>query len=217
MALSSAFHERLHHMDCTRIQRLSLLQAEKELQASKSRVLASKLANISASEQRCALLDQKIASRRFNILALRSQIDNLEAKYESLSQELRTLQNEVEELEELRDKRDSFYEAKRIEMKEFRETAEKFAVKCKMEVESLRNRVNELRSCFMELKSNNRDSRNSEIAAAETRKVKLLAEKDSVCRNIDYNQQIKAQLQKQLQSILIMQTQDKGSEFNSSS
>ena len=90
---SSAFRERLHQMDRTRIQRLSLLQvqfdspphfhyfplqfpttvlrsessfptiqAEKELQADKSRALASKLANISASEQRCSWLDHKIAS-----------------------------------------------------------------------------------------------------------------------------------------------------------
>ncbi|TKY59010.1 hypothetical protein E2542_SST16086 [Spatholobus suberectus] len=217
MALSSAFHERLQHMDRTRIQRLSLLQAEKELQANKSRALASKLANIRATEQRCSLLDQKIASQRFKVLALESQIENLEAKYESLSQDLRSLQDEVEELEELREKRDSFYEAKRIEMKEFKEIAEKFEVKCKMEVEFLRNRVNELRSSFMELKNNNRDSCNSEIAAAERRRLELLAEKNSVCRNIDYNQQIKAQLQKQLQSILLTQTQNKGSELKSSS
>ncbi|RDY08855.1 hypothetical protein CR513_06859, partial [Mucuna pruriens] len=217
MALSSAFHERLRQMDHTRIQRLSLLQAEKELQANKSRVLASKLAHIRATEQSCSLLDQKIASQRFKILALRSQIENLEAKYESLSQQLRSLKNEVEELEELREKRDSFYEVKRIEMKEFKEIAEKFVMKCKMEVQSLSNRVNELRSSFMELKSNSSYSSNSEIAAAEMRRLELLAEKDSVCRNIDYNYQIKAQLQKQLQSILMTQTQDKGSQVKSSS
>ncbi|KAL2344718.1 hypothetical protein Fmac_006003 [Flemingia macrophylla] len=215
MALSSAFHERLHHMDRTRIQRLSQLQAEKELQATKSRVLASKLASIRAAEQRCAFLDQKIASRHFNVLTLKSQIEKLEEKHESLSQELRSLQNEVEELQELQAKRDSFYEAKRIEMKEFKEIADQFVARCNIQVESLRNRLNELRLSFMELKSNSRDSCNLEIAAAEMRKVELLAENDSVCRNIDYNRQIKAQLQKQLQSILMMQTQD-GSELKSS-
>ena len=56
----------------------------------------------------------------------------------------RSLQNEVEELEELHERRDRFYEAKRVEMKEFKEVAEKFVVKCRMEVESLRNRVNEV-------------------------------------------------------------------------
>lgn len=167
MALSSAFHERLQHMDHTRIQRLYLLQAEKELQGNKSRVLASKLANIRATEQRCSLLDHKIASQHFKLRALTSQIDNLEAKYDSLSQQLRSLQNEVEGLDELRHNREIFYEATRLEMKEFKEMAEKFVVRCKIQVESLRNRVNGLRSYFMELKSNSGDSCNSEIAAAE--------------------------------------------------
>ncbi|KAG4906329.1 hypothetical protein AAZX31_20G017100 [Glycine max] len=215
MALSSAFHERLHHMDRTRIQRLSLLQAEKELQGNKYRVLASMLANIRATEQRCSWLDQKIASQHFKLLALKSQIENLEANHESLSLELRSMQNEVEELEELRVKRDCFYDAKWIEMKEFKEIADRFVVKCKVEVQSLRNRVNELRSSFVELRSSSGDSCNLEIAAAEMRRLELLAEKESVCRNIDYNQQVKAQLQKQLRSILITQTQDKGLEVKS--
>ncbi|KAK7317890.1 hypothetical protein RJT34_02494 [Clitoria ternatea] len=210
-ALSSAFHERLRHMDHTRFQLLSQLQAEKELQANKSRILASKLANIRATEQRCSLLDQKIASQNFKILVLRSQIDDLETKHESLSHELRSLQNEVAELEELYETKDSFYKAKRKEMKEFKEIAENFVVKCQMLVVNLRDRVNELRSSFMDLKSNNRDSSNSDIAAAEMRRLELLDEKESLCRNIDYNHQVKAHLQQRLQNIMMRQTQDKGS------
>ncbi|KAK7251989.1 hypothetical protein RIF29_35643 [Crotalaria pallida] len=200
MAFSAAFNERLHHMDRTRIHRLSQLQAEKELQSTKSRILASKLANIRAMEQRCFLLDHKIASHNFKILSLKSQIENLELKYESISQELRSLQNEVEELEELHMRKDSFYEAKMIEMIEFKEIADMFVAKCQMEVQSLRNRLNELRSSFKE--SNNRNSCNSEIAAAEMRRSELLAEKENVCRNVASNQQIKAKLQKQLQNII---------------
>jgi hypothetical protein len=64
-------------------------QAEKELQAHKSRILASKLANIRAMEQKCWLFDRKIASQNFNLLSLKSQIENLEAKYDSLWQEFR--------------------------------------------------------------------------------------------------------------------------------
>lgn len=56
----------------------------------------------------------------------------------------RSLQNEVEELEELHKMKDSFYDAKITEMKEFKEKAENFVVKCEMEVESLRNQVNEV-------------------------------------------------------------------------
>lgn len=179
------------------------MKAEKELQANKSRILASKLANLRATEQRCLVLDQKIAYQNFKILSLKSQIENLEVKYESVSQEFRSLQNEVEELDELNKRKDSFYEAKRKEMNEFKEIEEKFVVKCRMEVESLRNRVNELRLSFT---SNNRNSCNSEIAAAEMRRSELLAEKESVCRNVASNHQIKAKLQKQLQNILSTQT-----------
>lgn len=54
----------------------------------------------------------------------------------------------------------------------------------------------------MDLKGNKRNSCNSEIDAAEVRRLRLLAEKESVCRNVDSNSQLKAQLQKQLQSIM---------------
>lgn len=54
----------------------------------------------------------------------------------------------------------------------------------------------------MDLKGNKRNSCNSEIDAAEARRLRLLAEKESVCRTVDSNSQLKAQLQKQLQSIM---------------
>ena len=62
---------------------------EKELQAKTSQVLASKLENIRALEKRCLVLDQKIASQNFKILALKTEIDNAGEKYETVSQELR--------------------------------------------------------------------------------------------------------------------------------
>lgn len=68
----------------------------------------------------------------------------------------------------------------------------------------------QMRSSFMDLKSNKGNSCNSDIVAAERRRLELMAERDSVCRNLDYNHQIKAQLQKQLQNILITQAHDKG-------
>lgn len=95
-------------------------------------------------EQRCLLFDRKIASQNFNILSLKSQIENLEAKYDSLWQEFRSLQNEVDEIDELHKMKDRFYEAKKMEMKEFKELAEKFVMKCEFEVQSLRNAVNEV-------------------------------------------------------------------------
>ncbi|KAL5082351.1 hypothetical protein RYX36_010772 [Vicia faba] len=114
MAFSSSFHERLEQMERTQIQRLSLIQAEKDFQSHKSRILALKLATIRAMEQRCLLFDRKIASKNFNILSLKSQIENLEANMIlSLSQEFRSLQNEVEEIEELLKRKMDFLKRRR--------------------------------------------------------------------------------------------------------
>lgn len=54
------------------------------------------------------------------------------------------MQSEIEELEELERSKDSFYEMKRMEMKEFKDNAERFVVQCRIEVENLRQRVNEV-------------------------------------------------------------------------
>lgn len=64
-------------------------QAEKELQAHKSQVLESKLARIGSMERSCLFLDQKIASQNFRISALKSEIENLDAKYDSSSLKLK--------------------------------------------------------------------------------------------------------------------------------
>ncbi|KAI9123853.1 hypothetical protein K1719_005153 [Acacia pycnantha] len=209
MALPSAFHERVQDMENTRNQRLSLLQAEKELQVRKSQVLASRLANIRSMEQRCFLLDNKVALRNYKILALKSEIENLEGRLETGASEMTSLQSEIEELEELEKNKDSFYETKRIEMKEFKDNAERFVVECRIEVENLRQRVNELRSSFFELKRDNRNSCDSEISTAEMRKSELVAAKENLDRRLASNHQIKAQLQKQLQNILVTQDQER--------
>ncbi|KAL0011666.1 hypothetical protein SO802_006774 [Lithocarpus litseifolius] len=202
MALSSAFRERLEQMEQTRYQRLSLLQAERELQASKSQILASKHANIRAMEQRCLILDQKIASENFKISALKSQIESLDAKYCSESQDLRVLKSEVEELEELEKERDRFYESKSCEMKEFKENVEKFVVECQMRVEELRNTVKELQSSITKLQGDSGYFNNSEISAAEMRNSELIDVKKNLDRNLASNYQKRAQLHEQLQKIL---------------
>ncbi|KAI4295448.1 hypothetical protein L6164_035495 [Bauhinia variegata] len=202
----STFHERLDHMERTRNERCSLLQAEKELQANKSQVLGSKLANIRTMEQKCLILNQKIASQKFKILAYKSEMENMDMKYEACLHELRSLQSKIQELEELEKKKDSFYEAKRLDMIEFKENVDKFVADCQMKVQNTRNRVNELKSIFIALKSNNKDSCNSEIAAAEMRRSELQALKDNLDRKLASKYEIKTQLQKQLQNILMTQT-----------
>ena len=59
----------------------------------------------------------------------------------------------------------------------------------------------------MDPQGKNRYLDNFQIAAAEMRKSELLAEKENLDRSLATNYQIRAQLQKQLQNILIMQNQ----------
>ncbi|XP_059665559.1 uncharacterized protein LOC132311585 [Cornus florida] len=209
MALPSGFRERLEQMEQTRNQRLSLLQAEKELQINKSQILASKLSNIRSMEQRCLKLDYKIASQHFIISSLNSQIDSLDSNNLHNLQQFRVLKSEVEELEELEKEKERFYGLKIREMEEFRAQVENFVVECGMQVQELRNIVNELKSSFMELQGNNGYWNNSEIAAAEMRKSELLAEKEKLDRNLASNCQIREQFQKQLHSILNTQNHGK--------
>ncbi|KAG5247604.1 lon protease [Salix suchowensis] len=145
MALSSSFQERLEQMESTRNQRLSLLQAEKELQTSKSQMLASKLVNIRSMEQRCLVLVHKIAFQDFKILALKSEIESLDAKYDAYSQIFRVLKSEVEEMEEMEKEKERFYQVKGLDMKAFSENVDKFVKESRIQVKELRNRVNEVR------------------------------------------------------------------------
>ncbi|XP_041026798.1 uncharacterized protein LOC121266987 isoform X3 [Juglans microcarpa x Juglans regia] len=199
MALSSAFRERLELMEHSRNQRISLLQAEKEWQANKSQVLEWKHANIRAMEQRCLVFDQKIAADNFKISALKSEIESLDAKYCTDSQQLRILRREVEELGELEKERDKFYELKICEMKEFSESVKKFLVECRMCIEELRNCKKE--STITNLQGNNKYFSNSEIAAAEMRKSELMAVKESLDKSMASSYRLRAQLQKQLQNM----------------
>ncbi|KAF5472490.1 hypothetical protein F2P56_009204 [Juglans regia] len=207
MALSSAFRERLEHMEHSRNQRISLLQAEKEWQANKSQVLEWKHANIRAMEQRCLVFDQKIAADNFKISTLKSEIESLDAKDCTDSQQLRyivglfrILRWEVEELGELEKERDKFYELKICEMKEFSESVKKFVVECRMCIEELRNCKKE-QSTITNLQGNNKYFSNSEIAAAEMRKSELMAVKESLDKSMASSYRLRAQLQKQLQNM----------------
>ncbi|XP_050235330.1 uncharacterized protein LOC126683466 [Mercurialis annua] len=209
MALSSAFRERLEHMDYTRIQRLSLLQAEKELQVNKSQILASKLRDVTSMEQRCLILERNIAFQNYKILALKSEIQRLDAKYEADSQQLRVLKSEVEEVEELEKEKERFYEIKCDEMKEFQKNVEEFVLKYRIQVYELRNKVNELKGTFNDLQGKNGHLSNSEIAAAETRRAELTVGKENLQKKLASNYQIRSQLQNQLKgSILSTHHQD---------
>ncbi|XP_010274868.1 PREDICTED: cingulin-like protein 1 [Nelumbo nucifera] len=216
MALSSAFQERLQQMEETRNQRLSLLQAEKELQSKKSLLLTTKIQKIRSMEQRCLVLEQKNAVLNLKILAHKTEIETLEAKYLVAAQQFRELKSEVEEIEESEKQKDRFYESKRYEMEEFRRQVERRVLASRLQVQEMRNSLEELKSCLEELHGNNGYLNNSEIAAAESRKTKLIVAKEDIEKSLAANYQFKAQLHKQLQSILITQNQQRRKPAHSS-
>ncbi|KAI8568415.1 hypothetical protein RHMOL_Rhmol02G0197500 [Rhododendron molle] len=105
----------------------------------------------------------------------------------------RVSKNKVEELEELEKQKESFYGLERHKMERFQAQVENFVVHCQMQVQELRNKINELKAIFVEVKANNEHLNGSEIAAAEMRKSELSAA----------NYQIRTQLQKQFYSLFL--------------
>ncbi|XP_048132478.1 uncharacterized protein LOC115750431 isoform X1 [Rhodamnia argentea] len=142
MSLSAAFGERLEQLDRTRNERLSLLQAERELQAAKSLVLESKRAGMRSMEERCLRLERSLALQSLKISALESEIAALDAKYNNNVQQLRALKCDVEELEEVEKEKEGFYRARTSEMKDFKESTNRFIVDCHIRVEELRDELN---------------------------------------------------------------------------
>ncbi|XP_074335209.1 uncharacterized protein LOC141672491 [Apium graveolens] len=205
--LPTGFKERLEQMELCRIQRLSLLRAEKELQFTKSQVLASKISSIKLADHRCLNLQQQIASKHFVISSLKSRIDLLDSEYTEVSQKFRVLKSEVQELEELEREKERYFASELKEMEGFKAEVEKFADQSRKEVQELRNQAEQLKSSFVKLQGNIGCSNDFELAAAEIRKSKLLAEKENLSCRLASSYQIRAQLQKQLQSILMTQSQ----------
>ncbi|KAL8108513.1 uncharacterized protein LOC141672573 [Apium graveolens] len=205
--LPTGFKERLEQMELCRIQRLSLLQAEKELQFTKSQLLASKISSIQLADHWCLNLQQQIASKHFVISSLKSQFDLLDSEYTDVSQQFRVLKSEVQELEELEREKERYFASELKEMEGFKAEVAKFADQSRKEVQELRNQNEQLKSSFVKLQGNIGCSNDSELAAAEIRKSKLLAEKENLSCKLASSYQIRAQLQKQLQSILMTQSQ----------
>ncbi|MBA0627881.1 hypothetical protein Godav_022682 [Gossypium davidsonii] len=201
MALSSAFRERLEHMEHSRNQRLMLLLAEKELQAHKSQVLESKLARIGSMERSCLFLDQKIASQNFKISALKSDIENLDTKYDSSSRKLKGGKE-----------RDKFYELKISKMNEFTENVKRFLTETQTRVQELGNSVNELKSTFMELPGNNGYMSSSEIAEAEMKRAELLAMKESLTKTLASNHQRRESCKSRLRICWLHEVQRDGNQ-----
>ncbi|MCL7040869.1 hypothetical protein MKW94_005535 [Papaver nudicaule] len=203
MALPFAFQERLQQMEETRNQRLTLLQAEKDVQNRKSSILSSKISNIRSMEQRCLLLEQMNAASKHKILAYKSEIESYEARYSTAAHQFRVLKSELNELEELEKEKERFYEVKNSEMKEFREKVDKCLSENRLLVAEMKRNIDELKSSLEEFQTNNGGLDNFEIVAVEARKTELLLVKQNLDRSLASNYQLRSQLQKQLYNSLI--------------
>ncbi|KAL5989933.1 hypothetical protein ACLOJK_010828 [Asimina triloba] len=145
MALPSAFQGRLQQMEETRNQRLSLLQAEKDLQSERSLLLSARLSNLRRLEQCCLVLEQRNAALSFQILAKKSEIDVVNAEYQTIAQQIRNMKNETSKLEEVEKERQRFYDENTLEMKEFEDEVQRFVSLSSLEVKKLRNDVDDVR------------------------------------------------------------------------
>ncbi|NP_001348231.1 uncharacterized protein LOC100277894 [Zea mays] len=205
MELSAAFEERVRQMEDARNQRLALLNAEKETQAAKSRILSAKLAATRRLECRRLLLERRAADLAFRALAARADIDAARARRLLVARDLR---GEIEEAERREQGWDRFYEAKRKDMEEFQTESRRFEAETREEVQRLRDLVSRLKSTLQELQSSEMYSNNTEIAAAEARKSDLTAKKAKMEESLASARQFRALLQQQLQKAFQSQVDD---------
>ncbi|KAL9224358.1 hypothetical protein vseg_000401 [Gypsophila vaccaria] len=201
MALHSAFKERFDDMDATRNRRLALLQAEKDLQQSKSLLLSAKHSNIRLLEQHCLILDRQFASDNFRISSLQSEVEFLDRRYDIFCRQLREFNVQVDELERLVKEREEFSAIKSAEMKDFTDRTVKFASDVRFKVDELKCRRDELKISCSELEKSNIDLQRHDIQAAEKRHSGLLALKEKVGSTLEANKREKTELQMQLQSL----------------
>lgn len=146
------------------------------------------------------MLDQNVASQHLKISSLKSEIVNLDAEYQNRSQQLRVWKTEVEELEDQEKAREWYYECRRLEMEEFTGEVESFVVDSRRQMQELNHRAQALKSKHQ---VSNGDTSNSAIAAAEKRRSELTAMRQDLDRALLSKYQVRAQLQKQIQNILL--------------
>ncbi|XP_068666670.1 GRIP domain-containing protein RUD3 [Aristolochia californica] len=214
MALPSAFWERLQHMEETRKERASVLQAEKELQSKKSLLLAAKISDLRHSERRCLILEQKNAELNLQALAKKSEMEAIERDDQSAAQEFRSLKSEIDALEKREKEKEIFYEMKNLEMKEFRDEVERFVLESRQQVQMMKNTIVVLRSTYKELQASDAYLNNSEIVAAEKRNTELLSLKENLDESLKSNYKTRSVLRKQLQNILEWQRVEKPNRSN---
>uniref|UniRef100_A0ACD5Z897 Uncharacterized protein n=1 Tax=Avena sativa TaxID=4498 RepID=A0ACD5Z897_AVESA len=208
MELSAAFEERVRQMEDARNHRLSLLQAEKEIQAAKYRLLEAKIAGARRLERRRLLLERAAADFASRALAARADIDATHARRHVLARDLSSTRGEIEEAERKEEDWDRFYQSKRKEMEDFQAMSQQFEAEARKEVQRLKDLASQLQSSLQDLQSSGMYSNDAEIAAAEARKSDLTSKKAKLEESLASARQFRALLQQQLQKAFASQIGD---------
>ncbi|KAF0933391.1 hypothetical protein E2562_018010, partial [Oryza meyeriana var. granulata] len=209
MELSAAFEERVRQMEDARNPvSYTHLDAEKELQAERSRLLDAKLASARRLERRRLLLERHAADLASRALSARADIDAARARRAAISRDLSSVRGETEEAERREEEWDCFYEAKRKEMEEFQAMSGRFEAEARNEVQRLRDLVSQLKSTLQEHHGGVMYLNNAEITAAEARKSDLMAKKAKLDESLASARQFRALLQQQLQKAFASQVGD---------
>ncbi|KAG6482878.1 hypothetical protein ZIOFF_059517 [Zingiber officinale] len=200
--------------------------AEKELHLAKSQLLSKKIEDLRREECRCLLLKRRGTELACQILASKSEIDALEARHQAAACE--DLKREIEELEEKEKTRDEFYNLRMSELEEFKESTRRFLLDNRDKVQKLQDSVSEntcdllamqlvlcnvmplqLKSTLNLLQGSDGYMDNGRIAAGETKKSELLAEKEKLEKYLISSDHLRTLLQKQLHKMLISQDKKK--------
>ncbi|XBI11465.1 hypothetical protein VPH35_138521 [Triticum aestivum] len=205
MELSSTFEERARWMEDTRNHRMSRLQAEKEIQAAKSRLLAAKAAAARLLERRRLLLERRAMDLASHALAARTDIDATHARRLAVARDISSTNGEIEVAQQKAEEWDRFYESKRKEMEEFRAMSQQFEAGARQEVQRLKASVSQLHAALQELQSSGLHWDDAGIGAAEARKADLMAKKAKLDETLAAARQFRALLRQQLQKAFTSQ------------
>ncbi|KAF7110006.1 hypothetical protein CFC21_110176 [Triticum aestivum] len=208
MELSSTFEERARWMEDTRNHRMSRLQAEKEIQAAKSRLLAAKAAAARLLERRRLLLERRAMDLASHALAARTDIDATHARRLAVARDISSTNGEIEVAQQKAEEWDRFYESKRKEMEEFRAMSQQFEAGARQEVQRLKASVSQLHAALQELQSSGLHWDDAGIGAAEARKADLMAKKAKLDETLAAARQFRALLRQQLQKAFTSQVRD---------
>ncbi|XBI09487.1 hypothetical protein VPH35_137021 [Triticum aestivum] len=187
MELSSAFKERVQRMEDARNHCMSRLQAKKDIQAAKSRLLASKAATARRLKRRRLLLECHAADLAPVPSPPAPTSTPPHKRHLVVACDISSANGEIEDAQWKAEEWDRFYESKRKEMQEFRAMSQQFEAGARQEVQRLKASIIGLHSD------------DAGIGTTEARKVGLIVKKAKLDATLAAARPLRAPLRQQLQ------------------